>query len=67
MGSALAFATQLLTSLPGLISAGSDVIDLIKKGNEKLKQFSDEGRDPTAVEWADLNEAIDAKRRVLHG
>ena len=63
---ALAFAVQLLSSLPGLIAAGVEVVGLIEKGNEKLKQFAAEKRDPTAAEWEELNAEIAAKRRELH-
>lgn len=65
--SALLFATQLLQSLPGLIAAGIEVVDLIKHGNDKLKEFQAEGRDPTDEEWDALNDAIDSKRKRLHG
>lgn len=63
---ALLFATQLLQSLPGLIAAGVEVVDLIQKGNAKLKELQAEGRDPTPEEWDDLNDSIDEKRRRLH-
>lgn len=67
MGTALAFAMQLLSSLPSLIDAGVKVADLIKDGNAKLKTFEAEGRDPTDAEWDDLNASIAAKRKELHG
>lgn len=66
MGSALAFAMQLLESLPGLIQAGADVAELISNGSAKLKEFEQENRDPTDEEWEELNASIDAKRDELH-
>ncbi len=63
---ALAFATQLLSSLPSLIEAGVAVVDLVKNGSAKLKVFADEKRDPTDAEWAELNASIEAKRAELH-
>lgn len=63
---ALAFATQLLGALPSLMEAGVAVMDLVTKGNAKLKAFADEKRDPTAEEWDDLNASIAEKRRELH-
>ena len=63
---ALAFATQLLGSLPGLIAAGVQVMDLINNGNAKLKIFDAEKRDPTPAEWDELNASIEAKRKELH-
>lgn len=66
MGTALAFAMQLLSSLPSLIEAGVAVGDLISNGNAKLKAFDDEKRDPTDAEWDELNATIAAKRKELH-
>ena len=63
---ALAFAMQLLTSLPGLIAGGVQVVGLIEQGNAKLKQFADEKRDPTPAEWDTLNASIDEHRKQLH-
>lgn len=62
----LAFATQLLGALPALIQAGVAVSDLIDAGKDKLQQFQDERRDPTAAEWDELNASIAAKRELLH-
>lgn len=67
MGSALAFATKLLSTLPGLIAGGVEVVSLINKGNEKLKAFEDQKRDPTDAEWEELNSDIEEKRKQLHG
>lgn len=66
MGSALAFATSLLSSLPGLIAGGIQIVDLVKNGVDKLNQFSEEKRDPTNEEWDTLNASIAAKRKELH-
>lgn len=63
---ALAFAVELLSSLPGLISAGVQVVDLIQNGQAKLKLFDAEKRDPTPAEWDELNASIAAKRKELH-
>lgn len=66
MGTALTFATTLLGSLPSLITAGIQIIDLVTSGNAKLKAFADEKRDPTPAEWDELNASIAAKRTELH-
>ncbi len=66
MGSALAYAVSLLTELPGLISAGKDVVDLVKSGSTALKSMQDAGRDPTDAEWSALNAQIKALRDELH-
>ena len=63
---AIAYALELLTSLPGLINAGAQVVDLIQNGQAKLKAFDAEKRDPTPEEWSDLNASIAAKRKELH-
>ncbi len=65
MGAA-AYAISLLTELPGLISAGKDVIDLIKSSQTALASMQDQGRDPTPQEWSDLNAQIKALRDELH-
>jgi hypothetical protein len=64
--SALAYALQLLASLPQLIQAGVDVMDTINAAKEKLQTMSDEGRDPTPAEWDELNERIRGLRSQLH-
>ena len=66
MTTALAFATQLLASLPQLIAAGVEVTGLIERGKAKLQAFQDEDRDPTPGEWEELNTAIEQKRSELH-
>jgi hypothetical protein len=63
---AISYALQLLTELPGLIQAGTDVMGALTKGREKLTQFQAEKRDPTPQEWAELNEQISALRSELH-
>lgn len=63
---ALAFATELLASLPSLIAAGIQVTSLIEHGNSKLKQFEDEGRDPSDADWEELNARISTLRGELH-
>ena len=63
---AIAYALELLTSLPGLINAGAQVVDLIQNGQAKLKAFDAEKRDPTDSEWKELNDSIAAKRKELH-
>ena len=65
MGAA-AYAISLLTELPGLISAGKDVIDLIKSSSTALKSMQDQGREPTDAEWSALNSQIKALRDELH-
>lgn len=64
--SALLYATQILSALPGLIAAGVEVKGLIEKTNSQLKVFETEKRDPTDAEWAALNAEIDGKRDRLH-
>jgi hypothetical protein len=63
---ALAFAVQLLSSLPTLIQAGVDVTNLVKDSTDKLKGMQDEKRDPTPQEWDALNARIKALRDELH-
>lgn len=66
MPTAIAYALQLVTSLPSLIKAGADVLDLLDKGKQKLQAFATEKRDPTPEEWDELNASIAAKRQQLH-
>jgi hypothetical protein len=64
---AIAYALELITSLPSLISAGAEVLDLLEKGKSKLEAFAAEDRDPTDAEWNELNASIAEKRAELHG
>ena len=60
MGGAVAIAIQILSALPELITASEEVIALIRDTNNSLKQMQKEGREPTAAEWARVNDTIDA-------
>lgn len=60
--SAIAFAIEVLSVLPTLIQAGTDVIGLVTKTNEALKAMQDADRDPTDAEWAELNELVESLR-----
>ncbi len=60
--SAIAFAIEALNVLPGLISSGIDVIDLINKTSADLKKMQDENRDPTDSEWEALNKIVEDLR-----
>lgn len=63
---AIAYAMQLLTSLPQLIQAGTDAMSLINHGREKLSEMQTAGRDPTQEEWDELNAKIKALQDELH-
>lgn len=63
---ALTMALQILQSLPALIAAGAEVKDLIEEQTAALKNMADTGRDPTPVEWANLNAKIETLRAELH-
>lgn len=65
MGGAVAIAIQILTALPELISATEEVINMIKDTNNALKQMQKENREPTAAEWARVNDTIDAQMAKL--
>lgn len=67
---ALAFAIEALNVLPGLISAGMDVVSFITKASDDLKKMQSEGRDPTDEEWDALNNVVQdlrAKRPDVSG
>jgi len=63
---ALVYAIQLLSQLPSLIMAGQEVVDLINKGNNALKDMQATGRNPTDAEWKELNDSIEALGKRLH-
>ena len=63
---AIGYAIQLLTQLPVLIMAGQEVVGLITKGTEALKDMQATGRDPTDAEWKELNDSIAALGQRLH-
>lgn len=66
MPAALLYATQILGILPQLISAGSNVVDLVNHGNAALAAMQTEKRDPTPAEWDELNAKIKALQDQLH-
>ena len=59
MNPALAFALQALSALPNLIQAGIDVALMIQHATLALQSMHEEGRDPTADEWAALHASTD--------
>lgn len=63
---ALLLATQVLSALPSLITAGINVVTLIDKTNETLRQAQVEGRDPLPAEWDVINGIIANLRSELH-
>ncbi len=63
---ALPYAVQLLSSLPALIKAGQDVTTLISDSTANLRAMQAENREPTAMEWAELNAKIKALQDELH-
>ena len=66
MGTALAYAVQLLGILPSVLDAGKNIKDLLIQGNAALDAMQKEKRDPTPAEWAALNKTISALRADLH-
>ena len=66
MPTALIYATQILSMLPALLSAGKNISDLLANGNAALKLMKDQNRDPTPAEWDALNAQITALRAELH-
>lgn len=63
---AIGFAIQFLTQLPTLIIASQEVVKLINKTNDALKEMQATGRDPTDEEWKELNDSIAALGARLH-
>jgi len=63
----LQMALQLLAALPDLVQAGVDIRGLVEHHNTRLTKMADEGRNPTAGEWDDLNRQITSLRAILHG
>jgi hypothetical protein len=66
MGTALAFAAQLLELIQLLSSAGQAVTEVATWGSQQVQMLIDEGRDPTADEWATLNARIKSLREQIH-
>jgi hypothetical protein len=63
---ALAYAMQVLTALPQLLTASQDVLDLVSHASAKLQDMQDSNRAPTADEWQELNDKIDELQIALH-
>lgn len=66
MPAVLAYALQLLGSLPMLIEAGANVVELVKHGEEKISAMVKEKRNPTQAERDELKARIQALRDELH-
>lgn len=60
--SAISYAIEALNLLPGLISAGMDVVEFATKTSNGLKVMQAEGRDPTDEEWNALNATVEELR-----
>ncbi len=63
---ALSLALSVLTQLPSLISAGVNVIALVKNTEATITKAQAENRDPSPDEWLALNTQIEALRAQLH-
>jgi hypothetical protein len=63
---AIAYALQLMSALPGLIKAGVDITHTVTASRDKLAQMDAEKRDPTPAEWDALNAEIARLRGELH-
>ncbi len=62
MPTILAYAMEVLNVLPGLISAGTDVYDLVEQTNADLKAMQATGTEPTDAQWDALHSIIDDLR-----
>lgn len=56
-----AFVTSLISQLPTLAAAGTDVVAFVKSQLEIVRGMIDENRDPTDAEWTTLNATMDAE------
>lgn len=63
---ALELARSVLSQLPSLISAGVNVIALVKDTEATITKAQAENRDPSPAEWDALNAQIDGLRKQLH-
>lgn len=66
MSNVLIYALQVLNILPQLLQAGKDIGGILETANTALKAMQENGRDPSAEEWAALNAQIDMLRKDLH-
>jgi hypothetical protein len=55
MNTAFDFLLRLTSSLPGLISAGVEISQMVRDGVTKAQEMKDSGREPTSEEWDWLN------------
>lgn len=62
----LAFAVQALEALPGLISAGSNIVSFVQKVTGQVQDMQKTDRAPTQQEWDELNQQIAVLRQRLH-
>lgn len=66
MLSAIAFVKDLIPIIAAIYAGVEAAVPVAKKGLKTLERMIDERREPTADEWADLNEYIAQRRRKLH-
>lgn len=58
MDQVLAFALSALGSVPGLIAAGADALALVKHARDAVNLMQAEGRGPSGIEWATLDDTV---------
>jgi hypothetical protein len=62
---AIAYAIELLTQLPAIVSTGMEIETAVKNGIAALQTMQAENRDPTPAEWDALHATLESLRQQL--
>lgn len=63
----LALVASVLSELPGLITAGQDVINIIDQTSVVVQNAQKTGADPTAAEWEAIDSQIKSLKALVDG
>ena len=61
----VAFIGQLVTQLPSLVNAGTNIVTFLEEQFKAVKSMIAENRDPTQAEWDALNATVAAELSKL--
>ncbi len=66
ISSIVSFATKALDAIPGLVSAGANIVNLVSSTKTALSNMQSQNRGPTKAEWDALDAEVASLRRQLH-
>ena len=61
----VSFITQVVSQLPALVSAGTNIVQFLEAQFSAVKTMIAENRDPTQAEWDALNATVATEQAKL--